>query len=201
MARIAETVRPPRASLYHLHSSSGILNDSSGPAKGYTEALEHRLKETESALLRIVSVVDGATLQSAFEDIARGDYVDAPSDSNTDKAEKAAHWEQFPLSTPRDLVKWAVEQQVSQDRDAAPAPAAAMHPVRRTAVRFGQQLSEHDAAMEFETPFTKNVAEFAENFATISTSLGDLPHGLRGETVYQDDTFDMPEQFKQQYLW
>ena len=39
----------------------------SGPAKGYMEALEHRLKITEDALLKLLAVADDSQIESAFD--------------------------------------------------------------------------------------------------------------------------------------
>ncbi|KAK8147932.1 hypothetical protein G3M48_000723 [Beauveria asiatica] len=175
-----------------------LLNGSRGPAKGYTEALEHRLRETETALLRIVSVVDGPTLEAAFHDSgggggARGGMPDAISEAKTDKAEMAAHWETFPLSTPGDIMTWANEQlPPSQDSRAGDAEVSA--------VRLGQQLSNHGSLMDFEMSLAENMAEFPQ----LSTNVARTPRFLPGgptDSSPQDHVFDMPEQFKEQYLW
>ncbi|KAM3560157.1 hypothetical protein MY1884_003106 [Beauveria asiatica] len=175
-----------------------LLNGSRGPAKGYTEALEHRLRETETALLRIVSVVDGPTLEAAFHDSgggggARVGMPDAISEAKTDKAEMAAHWETFPLSTPGDIMTWANDQRApSQDSRAGDAEVSA--------VRLGQPLSNHGSLMDFEMSLAENMAEFPQ----LSTNIARTPRFLPGgsaDSSPQDHVFDMPEQFKEQYLW
>ncbi|KAF1739722.1 hypothetical protein CRV24_001658 [Beauveria bassiana] len=171
-----------------------------GPAKGYTEALEHRLRETETALLRIVSVVDGATLEAAFQDSgARSHIPDAVSEAKTDKAEMAARWETFPLSTPGDIMTWANEQR-APSQDSRAGDDAAMRLSEGSAARLGQQLSNHDSLMEFEISLTQNMAEYPQ----LSTNVASTPRFLQGgslDSSPQEHVFDMPEQFKEQYLW
>ncbi|KAM0667200.1 hypothetical protein ACQRIU_005055 [Beauveria bassiana] len=171
-----------------------------GPAKGYTEALEHRLRETETALLRIVSVVDGATLEAAFQDSgARSHIPDAVSEAKTDKAEMAARWETFPLSTPGDIMTWANEQR-APSQDSRAGDDAAMRLSEGSAARLGQQLSNHDSLIEFEISLTENMAEYPP----LSTNIASTPRFLPGGSLNsspRDHVFDMPEQFKEQYLW
>ncbi|KAM3477611.1 hypothetical protein MY8738_006370, partial [Beauveria namnaoensis] len=139
---------------------------------------EKRLRETETALLRIVSVVDGATLEAAFQDSgARSHIPDAVSEAKTDKAEMAARWETFPLSTPGDIMTWANEQRApSQDSRAGDDAAmrlsegsaarlgqegsAARLGQEGSAARLGQQLSNRDSLIEFEISLTENMAEY-----------------------------------------
>ncbi len=175
-----------------------MLSDSSGPAKGYTEALEHRLRETESALLRIISVVDGATLSSAFADSMASGIIDTHPDTNTDKAEMAAHWEQFPLSTSGDIINWANEQQASQTLLAGGAAPRTTHALETANTQFREQLSGGDTSMIIET--TKGVAAVGQTSTDSSISPGLLPQGS-WDSDPQNDTFDMPEHFKEQFIW
>lgn len=176
-----------------------LLSYGSGPAKGYTEALEHRLRETESALLRIISVVDGATLSSAFAGSMASGIVDTHPDTNADKAEMAAHWEQFPLATSGDIINWANEQQASQALLAAGAAQPTTTQSLETAdTHFREQLSVGDTSMVFET--AKGVATSGQTSTDSSISPGLLPQGS-WEPDPRNDAFDMPEQFKEQFLW
>jgi hypothetical protein len=149
------------------------------------------------ALLRIVSVVDGPTLEAAFQDSARGRMPDAFSEAKTDKAEMAAHWETFPLSTPGDVMTWANEQRAPQESGAGDV---ALHLSEGSAARLGQQLSNHDSLMGFELSLTENMAEYPQMSTNIASTPRFLPGGLPDSSP-QDHVFDMPEQFKEQYLW
>lgn len=102
--------------LKSLHLTQLHLN--SGPAKGYTDALEHRLRETETALLRLWM----ATAEDSVE-LAFGDKVHLPDSSSlspnygqqtpartgSDKAHVASQWENFPLTSAQDIGRWARE--------------------------------------------------------------------------------------------
>ncbi|KAM3506039.1 hypothetical protein MY10362_002590 [Beauveria mimosiformis] len=125
---------------------------------------------------------------------------DAISEAKTDKAEMAAHWETFPLSTPGDIMTWANEQRASSQDSRAGDDAAAAHLSEVSAARLGQQLSNHDSLMDFEISLTGNMAEFPQ----LSTNIASTPRFLPGgsaDSSSQDHVFDMPEQFKEQYLW
>ena len=85
----------------------------SGPAKGYLEALERRLEETETALLRICSAVNEETIQSAFtrggSRIRKTRRAPPPPTASTEakKAAIVAQWDRCPLQTASDLSSWA----------------------------------------------------------------------------------------------
>ncbi|KAL7930361.1 hypothetical protein V8C35DRAFT_313043 [Trichoderma chlorosporum] len=91
-----------------------------GPAKGYIEALEHRLAVTEAVLLQLLQVSDDAVLQDAFkhEPSKRADVLNtAAAATTTDAAGRIeakktgtiAHWDNFPLNTADDVKRWAGE--------------------------------------------------------------------------------------------
>ncbi|UKZ74320.1 hypothetical protein TrVFT333_001984 [Trichoderma virens FT-333] len=92
----------------------------SGPAKGYIEALEHRLAVTEAVLLQLLQVSDDAVLQDAFkhEPSKRTDVLNtAATATTTDAAGRIeakktgtiAHWDNFPLNTADEVKRWAGE--------------------------------------------------------------------------------------------
>ncbi|KAL7916423.1 hypothetical protein GGI35DRAFT_433009 [Trichoderma velutinum] len=91
-----------------------------GPAKGYIEALEHRLAVTEAVLLQLLQVSDDAVLQDAFkhEPTKRADVLNtAATATTTDAAGRIeakktgtiAHWDNFPLNTADEVKRWAGE--------------------------------------------------------------------------------------------
>ncbi|KAL5087508.1 hypothetical protein Trisim1_007729 [Trichoderma cf. simile WF8] len=91
-----------------------------GPAKGYIEALEHRLAVTEAVLLQLLQVSDDTVLQDAFkhEPSKRTDVLsttaaatttDAAGRIEAKKTGTIAHWDNFPLNTADEVKRWAGE--------------------------------------------------------------------------------------------
>ncbi|OTA08852.1 hypothetical-protein [Trichoderma parareesei] len=93
-----------------------------GPAKGYIEALEHRLAVTEAVLLQLLQVSDDSLLQDAFkhEPAKRADVPSAAAIATTTTTDAAgrieakktgtiAHWDSFPLNTADEVKRWAGE--------------------------------------------------------------------------------------------
>ncbi|KAI1503270.1 hypothetical protein F5X99DRAFT_121946 [Biscogniauxia marginata] len=94
-----------------------------GPAKGYTEALEHRLAETENVLLQLLSVTGNETLCQALGEErpsprrlwASNDAASPPSTTSDgdlslpgpNKAGLIAHWDRYPLNTADSIRLWA----------------------------------------------------------------------------------------------
>ncbi|KAH7127531.1 hypothetical protein EDB81DRAFT_143875 [Dactylonectria macrodidyma] len=89
-----------------------------GPAKGYTEALEHRLRETETALLRLWMTTTEDSVELAFKQndhlpgsssLSSNDGQQAPSRAGPNKAHVISQWEDFPLTSAQDIGRWARE--------------------------------------------------------------------------------------------
>ncbi|OJJ47735.1 hypothetical protein ASPZODRAFT_1762393 [Penicilliopsis zonata CBS 506.65] len=82
-----------------------------GPAKGYIEALEHRLHETESILLRVLSQVSDAQL-STVASPARTNKRSRSKDGSVynpfSRLGKRGvdYWKNFPLDTAASLRRW-----------------------------------------------------------------------------------------------
>ncbi|KAI5458818.1 hypothetical protein BGZ63DRAFT_52551 [Mariannaea sp. PMI_226] len=90
-----------------------------GPAKGYIEALEHRLSQTEKALVRLWQAVPEESLRSAFDsDNAPlfGSPLVPMLEADNDKLSRVGHdksaliqqWEAFPLTSASSIEKWAL---------------------------------------------------------------------------------------------
>ncbi|OAL40660.1 hypothetical protein AYO20_00396 [Fonsecaea nubica] len=81
-----------------------------GPAKGYIEALEIRLKETERVLWRILSACQQESLTAAFSPEAQDQIPQLLSvgtlSTTEEKKSAIAFWEQFPLHTIEDVLVW-----------------------------------------------------------------------------------------------
>ncbi|KAK7402646.1 hypothetical protein QQX98_011592 [Neonectria punicea] len=86
-----------------------VRANKSGPAKGYTEALEHRLRETETALVRLWMAASKDAIEGAFkqEDLLPESY--SPGRTAPDKSSAVTQWDDFPLRSARDVDKWARE--------------------------------------------------------------------------------------------
>ncbi|KIW94354.1 uncharacterized protein Z519_05670 [Cladophialophora bantiana CBS 173.52] len=89
-------------------SNSGIVGV--GPAKGYIEALEIRLKETERVLWRILSACPQENLTAAFSPEVQDripQHLSVGTLGTTEEKKSAiAYWEQFPLYTIEDVLTW-----------------------------------------------------------------------------------------------
>jgi len=87
-----------------------------GPAKGYIEGLEHRLKETESLLLQLLPVVTEDYLEAVTTD-----HEGSPSRSTTaprrpmlNNKTGVEYWEQYPLDSLENIRRW--QQDCSEGR-------------------------------------------------------------------------------------
>jgi hypothetical protein len=80
-------------------------NQVRGPAKGYIEALEHRLRETEHVLLRLLAHMTDEQLSIAVE---RDQSLSQPRYSPFLRSGKndVQYWRRYPLRTARDLREW-----------------------------------------------------------------------------------------------
>ncbi|KAH6886167.1 hypothetical protein B0T10DRAFT_490775 [Thelonectria olida] len=90
-----------------------------GPAKGYTEALENRLRVTENALIRLWQASSADALQAAFGSgsaLIDANSKTAAADSDgeiigrggPDKLLLVKQWETFPLTSASEVEQWAL---------------------------------------------------------------------------------------------
>ncbi|KAJ5157145.1 uncharacterized protein N7482_008245 [Penicillium canariense] len=79
-----------------------------GPAKGYIEALEHRLQVTENAFLKLLAQVSDSQLLDAFPDDASFKQDSPHGYTPLARLEKQGieHWPQFPLDTADNIRQW-----------------------------------------------------------------------------------------------
>lgn len=87
----------------------------SGPAKGYTEALENRLRVTEMALLRLWHASTDDAVAKAFEgdlsphngqSVTQGEIYPCAEPA---KSLLVSQWEEYPLESTEDLQRWATD--------------------------------------------------------------------------------------------
>lgn len=184
-----------------------VLILDSGPAKGYTEALEHRLRETEATLLQLLSAVDTVTLNSAFREGSRSEIIRRRSDLKADKSELAAHWDQFPLCTAEDVANWANEQNI-------PLRPSFPRRFRRANEEFSGQFMASEADNAFHrvpgglpNPPGSSTAEAVDGTAYLSnrnTTTHTSPDQSELESHdsnQEDSSFYISQEFKEQYLW
>jgi hypothetical protein len=102
-----------------------ILSYGRGPAKGYTEALEARLIETEEVLLKVLSTINVDQLSTAFIQANQHPTLaqkrSSTGSTSTETGLKAVgiqrkaaieYWHKFPLNTPEDVGHWLADRDI-----------------------------------------------------------------------------------------
>lgn len=81
---------------------------SSGPARGYIEGLEHRLRETESLLLQMLPVVPENYLEAVTTDLkgSPARNTTTPRRPILNNKTNVEHWKQFPLDSIENIRRW-----------------------------------------------------------------------------------------------
>ncbi|PNY18342.1 Uncharacterized protein TCAP_07544 [Tolypocladium capitatum] len=171
-----------------------------GLAKGYVEALEHRLAVTEDALLQILSVASDDMVESAYgsggNNPSRTAYTGIAACGEVRKTDLLTRWEQFPLTTAGDVRRWARQ---GPRRPGRPARPSVEHICGRPAL---PTLSNTDGEMEKSSASAGNDVLSGELQA-------DHGHGLRESTPPLPDhrggknaqTFTLSLSFRKRYLW
>ncbi len=149
-----------------------------GPAKGYVEALENRLKETERVLWRVLSTSNSTldTLAEAFStelsrQIPRSLAI-STLETTEEKRSAIAYWEQFPLQGPDEVLAW------KQDLDSTALVAipdshtfgdgAAYRPSRHTSIEL-----------------TSIEGDFSSGLSQMQAEQAGEPTSLRNDTALQ----------------
>ncbi|GLA40266.1 hypothetical protein AnigIFM63309_007883 [Aspergillus niger] len=111
LARTVETVS--YANCWNLKCTN--LIPLSGPAKGYIEALEHRLHETESLLLNLLAQIPdsqlSASVQGSQDRSSRHRNSGSPPQTYSSSSSRLGkrgtdYWKKFPLHTVQDIRDW-----------------------------------------------------------------------------------------------
>lgn len=89
-----------------------VLRYFRGPAKGYTEALEARLVETEDVLFRALSFISPDEFSRAFGGrwVLSEDVVEGVRSSVVDRKEAVERWSRWPLRSEGDVERWFDER-------------------------------------------------------------------------------------------
>lgn len=191
-----------------------------GPAKGYVEALEHRLAATEAALLQLYSVVDERLLEAAFQDSEAymaqrsggegggggGAYAGngvARQAEHKRADDNLAQWECFPLLTAADVKHWA-ENNLQRPPQRAPVVivggtaggaggGGSLRPVTLP-------LDTANARKDYEREMQEERRRTSTTSVTSSSGGGDDDDGQVHHLSHRD-VFSMTQEFKSQYLW
>lgn len=156
-----------------------------GPAKGYIEGLEHRLRETESLLLQLLPAVAEDYLEAVTTD-----REGSPSRSTTtprrpilNNKTGVEYWEQYPLDSLENIRRWQQDcsegrsyrnsAQSSQERlPSANLDMDPIEPVERPLSRYRQSIpSSAEAVMSSEGLSTSNEQSWLGTNATPSNSM------------------------------
>ncbi|PTB79966.1 hypothetical protein M440DRAFT_1397250 [Trichoderma longibrachiatum ATCC 18648] len=193
-----------------------------GPAKGYIEALEHRLAVTEAVLLQLLQVSDDSLLQDAFrhEPAKRADVLSTAAMATTTTTDAAgrieakktgtiAHWDSFPLTTADEVKRWAGEvlgrcadtlqprENTPEDPDQTafetyPVPPA---PLSRSRP---EKRSRSRSSVEAYQPLPMEPTATALPTAMEPASASDAAFS---RDLATGQVFDLSQDFRRQYVW
>ncbi|RKK24838.1 hypothetical protein BFJ63_vAg3654 [Fusarium oxysporum f. sp. narcissi] len=199
-----------------------------GPPKGYTKALETRLRETELVLIRLLhSTNDKDLLARAFnddaQDLVNGQITEHNSSGIGEQKMLALmdHWERFPLRTADNVEQWieqVTKNSVVQDRvenqpnEEMPELSQAVKPYDninhqpeadiQSHVSTGDDLSVeshcHGHAID-QDPISQAPMEIASVDIIQAPEPADVANKLRNITTSHG--IELPADFKQQFLW
>jgi hypothetical protein len=185
-----------------------------GPAKGYIEGLEHRLRETESLLLQLLPAVTEDYLEAVITD-----HEGSPARSTTtlrrpilNNKTGVEYWEQYPLDSPESIRRW--QQDCSEGRSYRSSarssqerlPSANLdmdpiEPVERPLSRYQQSMpSSAEVVMSPENVSTSNEQSWLGTNATLSHSMlicQTAPNNFGMASWNQVKDIDMRAQFQQ----
>jgi hypothetical protein len=188
-----------------------------GPAKGYVEALEHRLQVTESVLLRLLSRVSGPELSTIFpEDSLLSDGTDYAPLARLEK-KGVKEWSQFPLDTAHNIRKWqrVCTGQGSDGSDGQAVEPECFSPVHHGVKRSMENHEQEQSAspIAFGKTSGRHSLSGPGHRATFAERGSETPnHSDRGASVsYGQDTHTIQARsswdgapsisFQQQFLW
>lgn len=161
-----------------------------GPAKGYTEALEARLSETEEVLFRVLSCISTedlsrVLLENPLDAVSSHPKADAP-----DRKQAVECWSKSSLKTLADIQNWY--------DDRSRVAASAVEPAERTSTL--QDLAEHASFQPTASSDDQNMptdyeqqasaiarisgGDFGEGSATDLEPMGSLENVGAGEVLY-----------------
>jgi hypothetical protein len=133
----------------------------SGPARGYIEGLEHRLRETESLLLQILPFVPEDYLE-----VVTTEYKGSPGRSTTtprrpmlNNKTNVEYWEQFPLDSIENIRRW--QQDCSEGRS----------PYRSSGQSSQERLPQTTLEIDAMAPGDRHLSQFQQSVAPLAEIL------------------------------
>ncbi|KAH8667018.1 hypothetical protein BX600DRAFT_285001 [Xylariales sp. PMI_506] len=194
-----------------------------GPAKGYTEALEQRLRETERVLLRLLQVVDDDTINKAIASssddadlnhslseagISLGSSSALEAGGSAPKnAALMSLWNDLPLQSASDVNRWA-----STYRACIGKPIEKFNDMKRVnpnvarnilASNDTEQLSSHipmenlGLSIPLQRPQSTPSVPAPESVSEPVVA----PSNPAPEQSLSESSLDLPKGFREQFLW
>jgi hypothetical protein len=158
----------------------------SGPARGYIEGLEHRLRETESLLLQILPVVPEDYLEAVTTD-RKGSpdrSITTPRRPMLNNKTNVEYWEQFPLDSNENIRRWQQDCSGGESpyRDSARSSQErlpptkfeidVLAPVDRRLSQYQQSAAPSaEVLMSTEDPSTQNLQDWSRANAASAASM------------------------------
>lgn len=134
-----------------------MLTECRGPEKGYIEALELRLRDTENLLLRILSNVSDEQLSTSLaHDPSKDGHSGEPFSGLFARPAKRGteYWKKFPLDTVQHVRDWQydclkIEQHRSTSKESVSESRVATTPSTGTyGTRSSRRLAQVDARLD-----------------------------------------------------
>jgi hypothetical protein len=156
-----------------------------GPAKGYIEGLEHRLRETESLLLQLLPAIAEDYLEAVTTDHEESPSRSTPTLRRPMLNNKTGieYWEQYPLDSPENIRRWQQDcsagrssyrnsAQSSQERlPSAYLDMDPMEPVERPLSQYRQSMPSSAEAVMSSEDLSSNEQSWLGPNATPSNSM------------------------------
>ncbi|PTB70324.1 hypothetical protein BBK36DRAFT_1173878 [Trichoderma citrinoviride] len=193
-----------------------------GPAKGYIEALEHRLAVTEAVLLQLLQVSDDSLLQDAFkhEPARRADVLNTAAMATTTTTDAAgrieakktgtiAHWESFPLNTADEVKRWAGEV-LGRSADALQASGSTSEDTDHRSFESYPVLPDPLSRSQAERRSSSRASAEAYQTLPMEPTATALPTAvepaLASGTPFSRELgtgqmFDLSQDFRRQFVW
>jgi hypothetical protein len=188
-----------------------------GPAKGYVEALEHRLQVTEGLLLKLLSHISDPVLSSISPEDSLSS--NGPGYAPLARLEKKGieEWSQFPLDTAQGIRKWqrvcTGQEGDGLDNQSVGSPAEVLRGVKRKNMDDYEQEQSSSPVTYEQRSIRKGFSGpgHRTTFAEIgSETPGHSNHGVGGSDNAQNVSATQTRSswdgapsisFQQQFLW
>lgn len=208
MAKATKAVWKPSFLTGEVQLCLGSDTNPRGPAKGYLEALEHRLEATEAALLRLASVSNDDIIEAAFQSplqrplFSQLNEETEPSGNEPRKAAMLEFWEQYPLETPQEVLSWARESRRRQGSNGRQISHHRQNILTTTSQYNDQGLSDTEVSLNDDSLLAQQglATEQPENSLSHHVDHGHDNQPLSSPRD-NESTLDVPLEFQRMYVW